>query len=254
MNIGAVNVLSNLALQVLSGTFTDDGENSTTNGFANGEVSFRLFDNYVWSGTVAGYTVGSQDGDTTLSTTITESDRFYINEGTHSISSAGEYINGRADGYVINKGATLQIDAAQSGSMTAASILTSAVGDGNILLKQDVTLGADSSTSVTGELKIQGVTLTMTPGKHNSVSISDFSSVVLDGGTIKLNAVSTIFHNVTATANGGSFKVDDMQDTRAPHRFLGTTTIEQGVPVLWRLRIVILPLIMLTRPLFALMR
>ena len=228
LNIGAVNVLSNHALQVLSGNFTDDGTNSTTNGFANGEVSFRLFDNYVWRGTVDGYTVGSQDGDTTLSTTITESDRFYINEGTHSISSAGEYINGRADGYVINKGATLQIDAAQAGSMTAASILTSAVGDGNILLKQDVTLGAGSSTSVTGELKIQGVTLTMTPGKGQSVSISDFSSVVLDGGTIKLNAVSTTFRNVTATANGGSFKVDDMQDTRAPHRFIGTTTIEQG--------------------------
>ena len=90
--------------------YTNDGTAHTTNGFKVENVTYRLFDGYVWSGDVAGFTVGEQDGDTVLSQSGTGS-IYFVNTGEHSISSNTEYITQQATGgYYVAEAGTLNIN------------------------------------------------------------------------------------------------------------------------------------------------
>ena len=146
LNIGSLSlnlVYGDLQLDAVSATYADNIEGaSSVNGFRTGEVVLRLFDGYEWNGSIEGYAVSTQNGDTLVTTNVNGS-TFYVNEGTHKISANSEYINGKAQGYGVAKDANLVIDGA-SGSLTAAQILTGAIGDGCVTVATDVTINNTS--------------------------------------------------------------------------------------------------------------
>lgn len=230
LNVGSVSlstIYGDLQLDAVSATYTDNiGGDLSENGFRTGEVVLRLFDGYEWNGSIEGYAVSTQNGDTLVTTNVNGS-TFYVNEGTHKISTNSDYINGKAQGYSVAKDANLVIDG-DSGSLTAAQILTGAIGSGNITVKKDITLSNGATSQATGKLTVQNAILNMGSDKGNNVAIESFNYITLDGGTINIRAASTEFKNVTITANGGALKVGDMQQDRSPHLLSGVTTIEKG--------------------------
>ena len=218
--------------------FTNDGTAHTTSGFKVEDKTYLLFDGYEWNGEVDGFVVGTQDGDTTLIKSGVGT-IYYVNDGEHTISAAGNYINGRATRYAVEQGATLVIDSAQetivdgneSVVLSAAQLLTSAIGGGNVVLSTSVSLSNGESTQTTGKLTINnGATLTLGSYKTHLVDISDYSSLVLDNGTLELKTATSSFNDVTVTENSGTIKVKDMPDDfeSNPHQLTGTTTVTKG--------------------------
>ena len=251
LNINSVTVDSlNNKLDLISKTgeayYTTDGTTQTSNGFKVETATYRLFDGYVWNGTVAGFTVGQQDGDTTLSTSGAGT-IFYVNEGTHAISTAGDYINGRATGYVVNEGQTLKIDGNQSNDVTASDILKGAIGNGNVLLTTNAQLNGVKS-AVSGNLTIgDGATQTKliigaawntNNNLANAANISSFSSVTLDKGVIDHNAAPGIINNLTVTSKGGEFNIYD-QNIGSALQLKGTTTLngDLSIATAWKYKI-----------------
>ena len=190
LNIGSLSlnlVYGDLQLDAVSATYADNIEGaSSVNGFRTGEVVLRLFDGYEWNGSIEGYAVSTQNGDTLVTTNVNGS-TFYVNEGTHKISANSEYINGKAQGYGVAKDANLVIDGA-SGSLTAAQILTGAIGDGNITVGTNITLTNNAATQVTGKLTVKDAALTLGEGdayKNNDFNLSSFSSIDLTDATVQ---------------------------------------------------------------------
>ena len=228
VSLNVLNQQMDIAAEGTNIYYTMDGTNATTNGFYVTDTVYYLFKGYEWSGQISGVTVDTtEQGDTVVSFESADT-TFVVNEGTHVISTAGDYINGRATGYVVEEGATLKIDGIQSEGMTAAQILKTAVGNGNALLTTDVQLNSGEATQLEGALTIQNATLTMGTHKNDQVSVSSFDAITLDNGVIEIKATTTSFEDVTVTSNGGSLKVKDMPDSRSPHLLTGTTTIQKG--------------------------
>ena len=216
--------------------YTDNSEGSfTANGFKKG--AYRLFDGYEWSlsDTIDAYTVVTHEGDTLLMDGSVGT-TFYVNEGTHTISTAGDYINGRVQSFYVAKDADLVIDAATEG-LTAAQILTGTTGEGDITVSTDVELTPGNSTQAIGNLTVQNAKITLdTTGKHDEIkleetSMASFSSVTLDNATIEYVGASTSLNNVTVTANGASLKFRDMADANSVYSLEGTTTLNGNLTV-----------------------
>ena len=223
-----------LKLDVIEAKYSDNSAGTlTSNGFRKGE--FLLFDGYEWNESIAGYEVSVRDGDTYV-TTDNVGATYYVNEGTHTISTAGDYINDRALGYSVAKNAGLVIDGASS-NLSAADMLTGTTGEGNITVSTDVTLTPGASTQATGNLTVQNAKITLdTTGDHNQIkvketSMSSFSSVTLDNATLEYVGATTSLNNVTVTSNGANLKFRDMAAAESEYQLKGTTTLNGDLTV-----------------------
>ena len=237
---GAVLILESVSIDAqrqldkISVNYSDNEEGVyTPNGFETGV--YRLFDGYEWNGSISGYDVSLQDGDT-LVTSDGVGSTYYINEGTHKISDSSDYVKERAQGYSVAKDANLVINGS-SGSLTAAQLLTGTLGDGNITVSTDVTLTPGTSTQATGNLTVQNAKITLdTTGDHNQIklketSMSSFSSVTLDNAILEYVGATTSLNNVTVTSNGANLKFRDMATKESEYQLKGTTTLNGNLTV-----------------------
>ncbi|MBR5895653.1 MAG: hypothetical protein IKZ13_08950 [Akkermansia sp.] len=202
--------------------YSNDGTSFTTNGFRLDRSTYRLFDGYVWNGSVAGFQVDSLEGDTVV-TCIEEMGTIYVvNEGTHTISTAGDYINSTATQYHVNSGATLVIDGNQSTEMTAASILLSTTGDGTKKLttsteitdSKGVNLGKLELSTPTTAAQNTALTIFYDSGAKTttieslkvdgSVEIGTKRSSSCHNGTIEINNLSSTGSSASLTLVNGS--------------------------------------------------
>ena len=246
LSIGTVTLdVLNHSLDVVSEGgdpyYTSDGTNSSTNGFQVSDTVYRLFDGYEWNGSVNGFEVSYADGDTLLSSGGTAGTVYYLNEGTLSISESSEYIKQQAQAYYLKEGTTLKIDGHQNDNMSASDVLINATGAGSVTLTESAQV-TNAQTSATGTLTIgDGSTtdISLTIGGawnedgnfgSNTASISSFSKVVLDKGSISYNAKNNTINNLEVTSNGGEFKVYD-QDKSTPINFAGTTTLNGDLTI-----------------------
>ncbi len=214
--------------------FTNDGSAHTISGFKVEDKTYLLFDGFVWNGTVSGFTVGSQDGDTTLIKSGVGT-IYYVNGGeTHTISEESDYIKGRASRYYVEEDSTLVIDSDQktitdengSSVLSAAQLLTETVGAGNITLNTDIKLAAGATSQVTGTLTIQDCRLAMENGRNAKYNLTSFNAVTLDNGSVRLRGDAITLDNVTITSRGGTIECHDIEDMARPYKLTGTTTLE----------------------------
>ncbi len=225
-----------------------------TNGFAYIQTDYTIIDGVTDSNVigVATFKIGSGDAAQDIN----------VSNGIYSVVSAD------LTAYIVNKGDVLTSSAdvagatrflvyshenqdagnliidSDVGDLTASQILTTTEGDGNIILKTDVSL-KDVATVATGGLTIgDGVTeRTLTIGAawgrnedySSKTSIASFSSVTLDKGVIIHNAAPSIINDLTVSANGGKLKVYD-QDKETPIQLKGKTTLngDLNIETYWK--------------------
>ena len=163
---------------------------------------------------------------------------FYVNSGTEA---ATEAISGKSGfvNYHVAQGATLSITPGDTLSATnAQNALLSTIGDGAISLNgnlTNLTIAAGSVSQATGKLAITGgATLIMDAGdgstggvqhKTHQYNLSSFTSVELDGGTIRYHGAATTLNNVTVTENGAHITFRDVNDVNNAMTLAGTTTL-----------------------------
>ena len=196
LNIGSVKVdVINHQLDVISSGgaayFSDNAElSSTGNGFRVENTTYRLFDGYVWNGSVDGFTVGSADGDTTLSLSGAGS-IYFVNTGEHSISDNTEYINQQATGgYYVAEAGTLNINDAsilpKVRLESANSKLYYQDADGNNLLQFSGDMGSAGLDLSVTKATVNGTELTTVTTGDSSAENFTGDVTVLTGATLKL--------------------------------------------------------------------
>ena len=170
----------------------------------------------------------------TYDSTITDYSTFYITRGTHQ---ASKLQNQGAPIKLASTDATLVIDQSTVNGVTAAQILTSTTGSGNITIATNVNLSAGAVTQATGELTIQNSKLEMVNERDSVYNLTSFNSIVLDKGSIKIKADAGTFNNVTVTENGGKFDFNDINEPTRPYVLSGLTTLNGDLTLetsLWR--------------------
>ncbi len=211
------------------------------NGFAVLDKIYTIIDG-VTAANVSGNAIiklNSSDSGQQLSATGTYTvfgtditTTYAINIGEVSTSSTD--IAG-ATGFVVNahEGQTagnLKI-VGDVGTLTAAQILTGTTGSGNITIGTNITLGNNTATQVTGGLTIEsGKTLQVGNGTGHSSTIASFSSVKLDGGTLRFHNNGSTVHNLTVSQES-TLRVQDMNAAGSIILLDDTTTLDAKLNV-----------------------
>ena len=170
------------------------------------------------------------DATVSLSGSIT-ANSIAVESGKLSITGSGT----SATAYSVAAGAEL-VFSGTADSAAASSALVNATGAGNLTLDGvDATWAYDNASDLTGKLTIRNATLTSDgfSGDVNNYKnkttydLSSFTSVELDGATVKFVGNNPTWKNVTVAAGGAEFSIRDMGAANSSaFIFSGTTTLE----------------------------
>lgn len=239
--------ISNSGTMVLNGTFTfdvsdmgrytmvDQGSMSAPdagqNGFESGTATYALISgltNLTYSAATLQTTAGDTISAGNDALTVTKNGlgtKYYIqNGGEVQLSTIKEA--GPVSAVQVSAG-TLDIDTSGIG-------LADVTGDGNVKLSVAATVTNAATPAATGALTVNGVQLTVGDGDGKTASISSFSSVVLDGGTIRFNNKLDTFNNLTVeSGKSGTINSFDMgaRADGAALTLAGTTTVNGELTV-----------------------
>ena len=145
--------------------------------------------------------------------------------GGHELTLTGNSVIGASAHVDIGEGSALRL--MHGGS--AAAVVMSATGAGDIVLGVSATLSNNATTAATGKLSVgTGATLTIGTGDSQNNNLSSFSGVELDGGRIYWNSAgaasgTTSMKNLSTTSRGGTFQIYDINGN--PIVLGGTTTL-----------------------------
>ena len=238
---GTVDLYGGTGALITTGSGSYSAENN--NGFytgdlyvikTEGESTMTLGDGFALK--LAGAAVDSSSykvEDNNLIVKSSGTGTYYINNGSIAATNAVVTTTGFTD-YYVAAGQTLTITTGDSLSEdNARAALLSANGPGTVSLASNLTLNNQMATVGKGTLSVgEGVTLTLGGGDGNTVSISSFSSIVIDGGQITFNNKRDTFNNLTVTSKGGAFHSEDHgndpnnQPGTVKSTFAGTTQLD----------------------------
>jgi len=213
--------------------YSEDGttESTSGNGFKVDSSTYLLFDGYEWDGSINGYTVNAENGQTSVTAQGTAGSVFYVG-GDFTVDGTDANVAKNATAYVFigetGKG-SLTIEENQSDSMTADKILSETTGKGDIELAYNTSLNSNQTTKATGKLTIANKTqLNLGDNEGDTASLSSFTSIELDGATIRFQNQKDTFQNLSVTSNGGTIHSFDMQEAEGDKLLLKDTTTLNG--------------------------
>ncbi len=161
----------------------------------------------------------------------TGSGTWYINTQDFTVDGSADNLAKDATDYHVAAGKTLTISAAQSATMTTGKILTTATGGGNITLDADATVGNNEATKATGKLTINsGKTLEVGKGTGQTASIASFSSVDLNGGTLRMHNNGSTVNNLTVGSES-TLRIQDAANANSTTLLAGTITLNAELNV-----------------------
>ncbi|MBQ7023540.1 MAG: hypothetical protein IJN29_08160 [Akkermansia sp.] len=234
-------------------------ESITGNGFYCNGSTYLLFNGYEWTGSVDGYTVSLQDGNTYLTAPGTITGDYYINTGTETVSAATNADVYKVQGGTMNISGTINSSDIEytSGAITLADADATLVLDGSdnsgalmaLVTGEAGTIKVTGNTSmsgaaqVKGKLAVEGATLTvdMSSNSGNNKTensfLTSFSAIELNNAVVKYHGSTTTWNDVTVGEDGATIKIKDMDsggNTPSPNKFLtldGTTTLDGALTI-----------------------
>lgn len=122
--------------------------------------------------------------------------------GTNGSVAANE-----ASQMVVAEGRTITVEGDMP-HLTAADIVLSSMGAGNLHLKTNASLSGNAATQLTGKLTVSNDALLWIGSGSNSRILADsFSSVVLEQGTLGVSTSGSSINNLTVKENGGRLRL-----------------------------------------------
>ncbi len=230
---GSITIVDDLSAFVMLSAGSVSGELSVngTDGYMTTNGSTYLLVDNTGSGTVnfspttatyAGSTITLTQDATTGDVTFvggTSLDTIYrVNTADVTVGGSNATENAaRATSFIIAKDRTVTI-AGASDTASTSSMLYNSTGEGNVTLTAEASLARQQATQATGKLTISnGARLNLGNGDLKDseysvpgASISSFTAVELDDGTIYVNNPDGTINNLSVTAKGGTIDVYDM--------------------------------------------
>lgn len=133
----------------------------------------------------------TQTGDALAFSVTGNGARYYIQDG-NTVTLSDIQAEGTVGAVTVVSG-TLDINAAGLGLQDVAGV-------GNVLVSAALTMDGNAVSAATGSLTVKDVQLTIGGGDTQTSSLASFSSVILDGGTIRYNNKQDTLHNVTVAS------------------------------------------------------
>ena len=166
----------------------------------------------------------------TASTGVTATTKYELVAGTLTV--AGDISTDRLS----YSGGTLALG---SNTLTIADgnaqLLLNTTGAGNVTLTANLALAREQATQATGKLTISnGAQLNLGNGDlwngttaGTGASISSFTAVELDNGTIRIQNPDATINNLTVTTNGGVIDANDLANDTSKYKInlIGNTTL-----------------------------
>lgn len=185
---------------------------------------------------------GAAEGSTVVLDAGTNVLAIDVSTGSVTLQSSGSIT---AQELVAKDGASVTIDSDLTASSVAGVVsvasgatLTMQEGDfhtitgaGNITLDADATVGNNQATQATGKLTINsGKTLKVGDGTQQTASIASFSSVDLNGGTLRMHNNGSTVNNLTVGSES-TLHVEDAAAADSTTLLAGTTTLNAELNV-----------------------
>lgn len=231
-NSGTMTLKGNISFDVSDMskyTLVDSGSMAApaagTNGFESGTATYALVSgltNLTKTEATITTTDSSVVSETATAVTVEKTGngtQYYIQDGTtvqlSTIKDAGS-----VSGVTVNAG-TLDMNA-------AGLSLADVDGSGNVIVSADTALTGGAVSAATGSLTVKDAQLSVGGGDAQTSSISSFSSVSLDGGTLYYNNKQDTLHNVSVES-GKTGVIDSFDmgpaNNGAALKLAGTTTV-----------------------------